>query len=442
MEQFEARVSQFMQRHRMPGAPSHLIVGLSGGADSVALLAALTALGYHCTAAHCNFNLRGAESVRDMHHAERISALLDTDLCVKDFDVASRRAATGESIEMACRELRYGWWDELLDRLGAKAIAVGHHREDSIETFFINLVRGSGLNGLSGIEPRRGHILRPLLDFTRDEIEQYVRRRGLTWVDDSTNAGDDYVRNRIRHYLLPALDAIGPDAQNGVLRSLALLSENKALYRRSVEIRGDRYTDPKTGDIDLRALGADPDGGLLLFEMLRHEGYNRTQTDDMLTAAGRSGGVFVSRTNERHLDHGTLRAPRAARRSAARAVDVSMLRGIIEPINIEITRHHISEFKPERDPRVIYIDECALDGEARWQLRPWQRGDRLEPYGMDGSRLVSDIMAGARLSAAAKASTWLLTRDGCPMWVVGLRASRHFTIGPDTRRYLRLKLND
>lgn len=437
---FEQKVAAFIEANDLPRPHARLVVALSGGADSVALLAVLTALGYDCTAAHCNFHLRGAESMRDMHHAFDITGRLSVDLCVKDFDVEVYRQKTGTSVEMACRELRYQWFDELLDRLGAKAVAVGHHREDSAETFFINLIRGSGISGLAGIAPRQATVIRPLLGCSRAEIEEYLRRRGLEWVDDSSNATDDYLRNRVRHHLLPALENVDPDALDGMLRSMAFMAENRNFYNRAITRRADSYIDNDTGDIDLEALRHDPDAGLLLFEMLRHEGFSRRQTDNMLAAAARHGGTFAAGATTRSIDHGMLRTARQSAAPRRGDIDVSLLHDIDTPVKIEISRHNVAEFKPERNSNVIYIDECALDGSPRWQLRPWRRGDRLDPYGLDGSKLVSDIFAQNRLSAAAKDSALLLWRDDVLIWVVGLRASRHWTIGPSTRSYLRLEL--
>ena len=442
MDIFEQQTEKYIARHGLPPAPARLVVALSGGADSVALLAVLTALGYDCTAAHCNFHLRGGESMRDRRHAEAVSGRLGVDLCVKDFDVEARRRATGESVEMACRELRYAWFADLVDRQGARAVAVGHHREDVLETFFINLLRGTGIGGLTGIRAQQGMVVRPLLEFSRGDIEAYLRRRGLEWVDDSTNASDDFLRNRIRHHLLPLLDDLKPGGADAVLRTMALLGENRAFYDRAVRRRAAGYTDADTGDTDLAALSMDPDGPLLLYEMLRPEGFTRRQTDDMLASASRSGGSFYAGEALRSVDHGFLRAARAAGAAAPGCRDVSLLHDIFDPIRIEITRHDVSEFKPEGDPHVIYIDESALEGAPRWQLRPWRRGDRLDPYGMSGSKLVSDVFAQARLTAAGKDAAWLLWRDDTLMWVVGHRASRHFAVGPSTRRYLRLKLND
>ncbi|MDO4319089.1 MAG: tRNA lysidine(34) synthetase TilS [Bacteroidales bacterium] len=422
-----------------------VIVACSGGADSVALLASLVELGYDCVAAHCNYHLRGAESMRDADHVLDTAARLDVDVYLKDFDVDARRRATGESIEMACRALRYDWFRSLLDRDCAQAVAVGHHREDQIETFFLNLMRGTGIAGLTGMSSRNGDIVRPMLGCSRADIEDYLRYRGLTWVDDSTNAGDDFARNRIRNRLMPLMAELFERPDEAILRTMSMLRDNRAVYDRAIASARSTYTDIATGDIDLTALSAaEPQARVLLFEMLRGEGFNRTQTDGMLAAAARDGGRFTApgTGHAREVDHGMLRAPHATEPLPAGAVEIVPGRDIHSPVHIAVTHHHITEFKPERNPKVIYIDACALDGTHSWLLRHRERGDRMTPYGMHGSKLVSDIYAEARMSAAAKRDSWLLTRDGEIVWAVGLRASNLFTVGPDTRRYLRLELID
>ena len=202
------KVKDAIERQGLLRPQGRVVVAVSGGADSVALLSVLLELGYDCLAAHCNFGLRGAESVRDMRHVESLADRLGVDLCVRDFDVAARRADTGESVEMACRELRYEWFYELVDRERAQAIAVGHHAEDQLETLFLNLLRGTGITGLRGMRPRNGHVVRPMLECTRAEIEDYLHTRGLDWVTDSTNASDDFTRNRLRNRLLPLVDEL------------------------------------------------------------------------------------------------------------------------------------------------------------------------------------------------------------------------------------------
>jgi len=435
------QVKDTIKRHNLLRNNGRVIVALSGGADSVALLSALTELGYDCAAAHCNFHLRGAESTRDMRHVEALAKVMDIDLYVKDFDVAERQKSTGESVEMACRELRYRWFDELLDREYAQCIAVGHHREDQAETFFLNLLRGSGVTGLAGMRYRNGHVVRPLLDVSRADIEAYLRGKGLAWVDDSTNAGCEYARNRIRNRLLPLVEELFPGGTDSVLRSMAILRENADFYAYAVSREAALHCTGEPKEINLETLAAGPHAGTVLYEYLKAEGFSRRQTDDMLVAAWRSGGTFVASSQHvRDVDHGVLRAPREAHISGADAVEVNPAHNISMPVRINVSRHSAGEFAPGRDACTVYLDARALEGEPRWELRHWRRGDRMVPYGHKSDKLLSDIFADARLSAEAKHAVWLLTRNGKIVWAAGLRASGLFTIGPETREYLKLVL--
>lgn len=440
---FERTVAEYIGRHGLLHRNAPVIVALSGGADSVALLAALLALGYDCRAAHCNYHLRGEESMRDMRHCHDICGALDVDLYVRDFDVDSYRAVhPGQSVEMVCRDMRYSWFGELLDREGAQAVAVGHHLEDRVETAMLNMLRGAGITGLTSMRPRSGSTIRPLLATTRADIENYLVDRGLCYITDSSNRSDVHRRNRLRNHVFPLLEEMFPGATDAMTRSIGHLEAAYTIYRDGIEQRRKRYM--SDGTIDLVTLIAcEPEAPTVLFELLRPLGYTFTQITDMIGAAQGSGAYFRSTDGTTVVDisRGTLHIS-DARRLALDAEDVYAVmprHDILEPIHIRISRHPVADFAPERSPYTAYIDAAGIDTPARWELRHWRRGDRMIPYGSNSSKLVSDIFADARYSAPQKRAAWILTRDDEIVWIPGLRASAHFAIGPDTKEYIRME---
>ena len=446
IKDFERRVAATVRRHALLHRNAPVVVALSGGADSVALLAVLTALGYDCRAAHCNFHLRGEESMRDMRHCHAICRALDVDLYVKDFDVEARRCAfPGESVEMACRELRYAWFADLLDRECAQALAVGHHREDRAETFMLNLMRGSGIAGLTSMRYRNGNVVRPLLDVDRSAIEEYLGARGLDFIVDSSNASDAHRRNRLRNKVFPLLNELfETDATDAVLRTVAHLESAVGLYSEAVESKKNRYF--ADSSIDLKALAdAEREGATLLFEWLRPLAFTFTQVSDMLDAANASGAVFHATDGVAvaEINRGILEISDARRLnlSAGECYTVSLAHDISEPVRIGVTYGDVVHFSPSRDgASAAYFDIAALDGNPHWELRHWQRGDRMVPFGATKSKLVSDLFANARYSGAQKRTAWILTRNGEIVWIPGLKNSGLFTVGPDTKRFVKLEL--
>ncbi len=417
-----------------------VIVAVSGGADSVALLVGLHQLGYDCIAAHCNYHLRGEESNRDMRAVQGLCAALGVDLYVRDFDVAAQRRLTGESLEMACRTLRYQWFGDLLDRQRAQAIAVAHHREDNVETFFINLARGSGITGLGGMRWRNGYVIRPLLDFSRKDIEEFLKDENIGFVTDSTNLENDYVRNRWRNLVLPAIEELMPGSVQGIISSIAYLDENREFYQEQMGLKRDAYM--HGGEIDLSSLLAqEKQPRLVLFEILRPWGYNFSQIDNIITSASKSGLQFITDNCVAELNRGLLRILRdKVTTKADSGVKVSLKRDILSPVHILISEHSVAQFKPVRDSKIAFFDIRMLEDNAEFELRHWQRGDRIAPFGMHGAtKLVSDIFASAKLTAQEKRQAWLLTRRDEILWIIGLRSSQSFSIGPETRRYLRLE---
>ena len=444
MTNFETRVADYIAAGGLLHKSAPVIVALSGGADSVALLAVLSRLGYDCRAAHCNFHLRGEESVRDMRHASAVAQALGVDIYIRDFDVPARMKETGESVEMACRSLRYAWFEELLDRDGAQATAVGHHREDRAETFMLNLLRGTGIAGLTSMRPRSGHVVRPLLQTSRQQIEDYVAALGLGFVADSSNASDAHRRNRLRNSIFPLVEEQFPGAADAILRTMTNLEKMEAIYREAVDERLRPFV--SDGSIDLVGLSKQPYADTLLFEYLKDRNFNYTQVCNMLDSALSSGKCFYSIDGRTvaELNRGSLSLSDAGRVQSADSVyAVNPRHDILSPVHIMVSRADVASFRAEGlGPAVAYFDAAALDGDADWQLRHIRRGDRMVPFGCSKSKLIRDIFANARYSADQKRRAWLLTRNGEIVWAVGLRNSAAFAVGPGTKSFVRLELKD
>lgn len=216
---FVASVSSFANIHHLFAKEGVYLVALSGGADSVALLLALLDMGVRVEAVHCNFHLRGEESDRDEQFCKDLCSKYNVELHLVHFDTCEYAALHHVSIEMAARDLRYAYFERLRSDMGAEAICVAHHRDDSVETVLLNLVRGTGLRGLRGIQPKNGNIVRPLLCVSRDDIECFLDSIGQDYVTDSTNLHDDVKRNKIRLDVLPLLETLNPDVRQSIFRT-------------------------------------------------------------------------------------------------------------------------------------------------------------------------------------------------------------------------------
>ena len=438
--QFVAHVANFASQHALWTPHARLLVALSGGADSVALLLTLRQLGLGCVAAHCNFHLRGDESERDEHFVRSLCDRLGVPVQVVHFDVEAYRRQHGVSVEMACRELRYAWFEQQRCEQGCADIAVAHHADDNVETLILNLLRSTGLAGLTGMKPRNGHIVRPLLCVTRQQVEDFLAQQGQQYVVDSTNRELDYKRNRVRNVLLPALDAVDPAARQALLATMEHVGQARELYddlldmaRRQVVTTAGSVT-----QFSRQALAAVPHSAMLLYELLKAKGFNRRQCEQALTAA--VGSSFAAGHYVLEVGREMLVLSEAPAVATGHLVDWDNLSSL--PASIALRRVRDSEFQPSLvdGRRSIALDSRVLGANA--VLRPWRQGDRMTPFGMRGSKLVSDIFADAKLDAWQKRQQWILEVDGTIVWLLGLRAAADFAVSPQCRDYIVLTCED
>lgn len=443
MNAFEEKTLRYIHRHMPAVANGKILAAVSGGADSVALLRVLAALGCNCIAAHCNFHLRGDEADRDEAFVRKLCHDLGIELRCTDFDVEAYKKSHGVSTEMACRELRYEWFERQRAALGCSVIAVAHHRDDNIETFFLNLVRGSGITGLAGIKPCNGKIVRPLLGSSRDEIINYLKTLGQDYVTDSTNLENDYARNKIRNVLLPEISRLFPSAMAGIELTLDNLQGDYAVWSGAVEaFKRDAVEACGHGQIkiDRRKLAASADPATLLNALLSRYGFNGEQTK-AIASASRVGAVFESKEYVAEVGRNDISvfSPGSFNNAETYALSdagrIEKEKGIL----IEIVDNS-PEFDFDRSGKTAYFDPDATGD--RLTVRHWRQGDRFRPFGMKGSKKLSDYFNDHKFSLLQKLSTPIVEMQGRIVWIAGERAADDFRVTPSSRRILTMRVVD
>lgn len=443
MNAFEEKTLRYIHRHMPAVANGKILAAVSGGADSVALLRVLAALGCNCIAAHCNFHLRGDEADRDEAFVRKLCHDLGIELRCTDFDVDAYKKSHGVSTEMACRELRYEWFERQRAALGCSVIAVAHHRDDNIETFFLNLVRGSGITGLAGIKPCNGKIVRPLLGSSRDEIINYLETLGQDYVTDSTNLENDYARNKIRNVLLPEISRLFPSAMAGIELTLDNLQGDYAVWSGAVEaFKRDAVEACGHGQIkiDRRKLAASADPATLLNALLSRYGFNGEQTK-AIASASRVGAVFESKEYVAEVGRNDISvfSPGSFNNAETYALSDAGRIEKEEGILIEIVDNY-PEFDFDRSGKTAYFDADATGD--RLTVRHWRQGDRFRPFGMKGSKKLSDYFNDHKFSLLQKLSTLIVEMQGRIVWIAGERAADDFRVTPSSRRILTMRVVD
>jgi len=450
LDQFKA----YINRYNLIAEGEKVILALSGGIDSMVLADLLLKAKVEFVAAHCNFHLRGEESDGDEKFVRDFCEKNEIQCFVKHFETEKFAKEQGLSIEMAARELRYAWFEELRQQLGFDKIAVAHHADDQAETFFINLLRGAGLRGLKGMLPKTGVIIRPLLWTSREQIRQYAVENQITWREDHTNAESVYLRNKIRNQLLPLFDELQPVARQGLYKSLEHLASENELYRELlkeklsliVESGEDSCVIARRNDeaiqmrrsyrvsLDCFAAFAMTQGEQLLFEWLRQYNFNTDQCRFIFEAMETGvGNKYYSPTHCLVIGRNELQ--------------LSEIKNVDErEIKIEVGEEYIDEPIPLRFSRFEKTDGFVIDKSRKvaqldfdklkfpLTLRHWRHGDRFHPLGMKGSKLLSDFFVDQKFTEQQKSSVWLLTSsEGDIVWVVGWRIDDRFKVTNETK---------
>lgn len=428
------KVRTYIEREIGLTADAHIFIAISGGADSTALLLIMKELGYRLEALHCNFHLRGAESNRDQAFVEELCCQQQVPLSVRHFQTEEEAKRRSISIEMAARDLRYAWFREELKqftnhnsqlKIGIDGVvAVAHHRDDQAETLLLNLLRGTGLRGLVGMQPKHDGIIRPLLCVSREEILKYLRQKRQSYVTDSTNSERIAQRNKARLDLIPILQSINPAAVEHLSLACDNVRQSLPYYIKGIETSFKELgiTEKEFPISVLISNSCSLIPNPLLHEWLAGKGFNSAQEAEMLKAAeSEVGRMWMSHS------HTVLRDRKSLIQSVSHNSPIKVLPEL---------KQEIVSYIGETGPDIAYFDADLLT--APIEVRPVREGDAFVPFGMKGRKLISDYLTDRKVNRLQKAEQFVATCRNDIIWLIGHRSDNRFCVTDKTTRILKL----
>ena len=415
------KVRKYIQTNQIFSQDGLILVGVSGGADSVALLLILKSLGYQVQALHCNFHLRQKESDRDERFVSELCRKNNIPLLIKHFNTKEYAARNNVSIEMAARDLRYNWFYDVLTDNNAQSIAVAHHRNDQAETLLLNLIRGTGIRGLAGMYPIRNQIARPLLCVTRDEILAYLNEIKQDFVTDSTNLEREATRNKVRLDILPQMAEINPSIVNTLSETCSILMSSLPFYEKKVEEELNRVKHNDT-EVNIPQLQECENTDVLIYEWLKDKGFTTSQHREIAESLeSTSGKIWESKAYRLLKDRDKL----ILQEKKEKVSDPQILQEQVDSIT-------------ETGPDLAYFDSDKIVAPITY--RTAKKGDWFIPFGMEGKKLISDYLTDIKATRFEKENQLLALCGEDIIWVVGHRSDNRYRVDKDTQHIIRLRI--
>jgi len=428
LEQFLNHINH----HKLCQKSDSIVLAVSGGVDSMVMLHLFLEAGYRVRVAHCNFQLRGVESDGDEDFVFHACQQLKVPIVIERFDTQTFAWENNLSTQMAARELRYAWFDSLLEENQYHWLATGHHFDDTVETVLLNWIKGSSLEGLAGIPVKNRKVIRPLLFATRQQVEQYAREKEIQWREDQSNLTDDYQRNFIRHQVVPKLKELNPSLEATLHAGLEKIQGDLEVIHHEVEqwkltflfASKDKIT------IDKRGFDGFSQGAHLLWRAMREYGFNFEQAREIMQGLhGQPGKQFLSPTHKLVIDREKLIITPHVDFWNDTLVQEGQSRASIGPWDMEITV--TQDQARASDLLEAKLDAAKITFPLTW--RRWRAGDFFYPLGMEHRKKVSDFLINNKVSVPDKDTVTVLESAGEIVWVVGYRIDNRFKITEQTR---------
>jgi tRNA(Ile)-lysidine synthase len=415
-------------------AADRLLLAVSGGLDSMVMLHLFATCGFSVGVAHVNFQLRGAESDEDEEFVKTWCEEHNIPFYVQRFQTNNYATERKLSIQMAARELRYAWFEELLENEGFRYVATAHHLNDSLETVLINMARGSGIEGMAGIPLKSGNRLRPLLFASKSEIENYAADESIAWREDSSNLTDDYQRNFIRHQVIPALKKVNPSLEDTFIETVSKIRGELTLLQHDLEVWKKTYWMVEGEIIRINKDGFLPgESAARLWHGIKSFGFIYTQCGDMLRSLhGQSGKQFLTDTHKLVIDRDFLVITPWGNSVKEVVIETKQEKAVQGSYQMSIKP--ALELNPSSGPANAFLDADKLTFPLIW--RKWRPGDYFFPLGMAHRKKISDFLIDNKISLGEKDSVTVLESGGEIVWVVGHRIDNRYKLTPETRNAL------
>jgi len=434
---------KYINQENLVESNEKTLLGISGGIDSMVMLDLFNKAGFRFSIAHCNFNLRGNESDGDQKFVEDYTNQNNIELFTKRFSTKEYAAEYKISIQMAARELRINWFHELLGQKNFKYYATAHHLDDQAETFFINLLRGTGIAGLHGILPKQEKLIHPLMFTNRKAIIQYANDANINFREDSSNKETKYLRNKIRHQILPSLNKIKPDFAKTLSKSIKQIGAAERIYKKEIarvtNIALKKNKD-NTHSIGISELENLPDAEVYLFEMISDFNFNYSDAEDMIKSIiSEPGKIFYSITHRIIRDRNCFIIEEKSKAKDERkeyCID-KFYEKITEPLNLLFETINVSnKFKINPDKKIGFFDVKTLKFPLK--IRRWQKGDFFYPLGLNHKKLLSDFFTDIKFNLRDKENVWLLTSGDDIVWIIGHRIDNRFKLTNQTTQAIKV----